>query len=140
MGQVNRGYETQDQRMAKYVGLVKQRLGGFATWKLEHILKDSNERADSLATVVASIPVKETVLLPIYYQPTSSIATNQVSQIVEASPSWLIPIMHYLSSEELSNNRIEAHKIQVQPARFSLVNGQLYKRSLDEPCLKCLTT
>ena len=47
--------------------------------------------------------------------------------------------MHYLSSGELSDNRVEAHKIQVQETRFSLVNGQLYKRSLDEPYFKCLT-
>ena len=31
--------------------------------------------------------------------------------------------MRYLSSGELSDNMIEAHKIQVQAARFSLVNG-----------------
>ena len=68
-----------DQRMAKYVGLVKQRLRGFTTWKLEHILRDSNERADSLVTIVVSIPVKETVLIPIYYQPTLFIATDRVS-------------------------------------------------------------
>ena len=47
--------------------------------------------------------------------------------------------MHYLSSGELPDNRIEAHEIQVQVARFSLVNGQLYKRSLDGSYLKCLT-
>ena len=32
-------------------------------------------------------------------------------------------IVHYLSSGELPDNRIEAHKIQVQATRFSLVNG-----------------
>ena len=47
--------------------------------------------------------------------------------------------MHYLSSGELPDNRVEAHKIQVQMARFSLVNGQLYKQSLDEQYLKCFT-
>ena len=52
----------------------------------------------------------------------------------------MTPIVHYLSSRELLDNRIKAHKIQVQGARFSLVNGQLYKRSLDGPYLKCLTT
>ena len=40
----------------------------------------------------------------------------------------------------MSDNKIEAHEIQVQVARFSLINGQLYKRSLDGPYLKCLTT
>ena len=49
-------------------------------------------------------------------------------------------MVHYLSSRKLPDSKIEAHKIQVQTTRFSLVNGQLYKRSLDRPYLKCLTT
>ena len=45
VGKVNGEYETQDQRMAMYMGLVKQRLESFTTWKLDHILRDSNEKA-----------------------------------------------------------------------------------------------
>ena len=126
--------------MAKYVGLVKQRLEIFTTWKLEHILRDSNQRVDTLVAVVASIPIKEIVFLPIYYQPTSSITTDRVSQIDKADTYCLTPIAHYLSSGELLDNRVKVHKVQVQAVRFSLVNGQLYKRSLDGLYLKCLTT
>ena len=99
--------------MARYVGLDKQRLRSFAAWRLEHIPRDSNERVNTLAVVASSIPIKETVFLLIYYQSTSSITTDQVSQIDETCPSWLTPIMHYLSSEELSDNKVEAHKVQV---------------------------
>ena len=38
--------------MARYMSLVKQQLWSFAAWKLEHILRNSNERADALAAVV----------------------------------------------------------------------------------------
>ena len=76
-----------DQHMARYVGLVKRRLEIFVAWKIEHMLKDSNERVDALVTVAASIPIKETVFLLIYYQPASSIVTDQVSQIDETCPS-----------------------------------------------------
>ena len=99
--------------MVRYVSLVKQRLGSFAAWKLEHIPRDSNKKTDALAVVAASIPIKETVFLPVYYQLSSSITTDRVSKIDEACPSWLTPIMHYLSSGELLDNRVEAHKILV---------------------------
>ena len=62
--------------MAKYVTLVKQRLGNFSAWKLEHIPKDYNEKADALAAVATSLLITETIFLPIYYQPDSSIAKN----------------------------------------------------------------
>ena len=45
----------------------------------------------------------------------------------------------YIATGELPNDRGRAHKIQIQSARFSLVDGQLYKRSLGGPYLKCLT-
>ena len=62
--------------MEKYVSLVKQRFGSFSAWKLEHIPRDCNEKADALAAVAASLPMIETVFLPIYYQPDSSIITT----------------------------------------------------------------
>ena len=64
--------------MARYVGLVNQRLGSFAAWKVENIPRDSNEMADALAAVAASILIKETGFLLIYYQSVSSIITDRV--------------------------------------------------------------
>ena len=139
VGQVNGEYETRDQHMTKYVSLVNLRLGSFIAWRLEHVSRNSNEKANALAAVAASLPIKETVLLPVYYQPKSSITINWVNEIDEMGPSWMTPIARCLSSEELPDNRAEANKIQVQATRFSLVNGQLYKQSLGGPYLKCLT-
>ena len=57
----------------------------------------------------------------------------------EASPSWMDSIAQYISTRELPNEKNKVHKIQVQSVRFSLINGQLFKISLDGPYLKCLT-
>ena len=102
--------------------------------------QDSNEKVDALVVVAVSLPIKYTVFFSVYLQPASLITTNQVNEVDEACSLWMTLIIHYLSSGELPDNRIEAHKIQVQAARFSLINGQLYKRSLNGPYLKCLTS
>ena len=86
-GQVNREYKTRDQRMIKYVCLVKLRLKSFVAWKLKHIPRGSNEMENVLAIVVASLPIKEMVFPPVYYQAASSITTNQVNEINEACSS-----------------------------------------------------
>ena len=125
--------------MAKYASLAKQKLSTLTTWKLEHIPKDRNERVDALAAVAASLPVKETMYLPIYYKPDSSILHARVSQIQEAPPSWMDPLLLYITTGGLPNDINRAHKIQIQSARFSIVDGQLYKRSIGGPFLKCLT-
>ena len=123
VGQVNAEYESRDPRMEKYVSLVKQRLSNFSAWMLEHIPRDCNEKAEALAAVAASLPVTEIVFLPIYYQSDSSIITTWVSHVDEVSPSWMDFIVQYINTEELPNERDKAHKIQIQSARFSLVNG-----------------
>ena len=125
--------------MTKYVNLVNLRLGSFVTWRLMHVSRNCNEKADALAVVAASLPIKETVLLPMYYQLELLITTNRVNEIDETGPSRMTPIASYFSSRELLDNRAEAHKIQVQTARFSLINDQLYKQSLGGPYLMCLT-
>ena len=89
--------------------------------------------------MAASLPITETIFLPIYYQPFSSITPSQVSQVEKVLPSWMYPIIHYISMGELSSEKVKAHKTQVQSARFSLIDGQLFKRSLSGPYLKCLT-
>ena len=100
--------------MATYVSLVKQCLGNFSTWKLEHIPKDCNEKADALAAIVASLPTIETMFLPIYYQLDSSIFITRVSQVDKVSPSWMDPIVQYINTRELPNERDKTHKIQIQ--------------------------
>ena len=125
--------------MEKYASIVKQKLSTLTTWKLEHISRDINERVDALAAVAVSLPIKETIYLPIYYQPGSSILHAQVSQINESPPSWMDPIRLYIATGELPDDRSMAHKVYIQSARFSLVDGQLYKRSLGGPYLKCQT-
>ena len=47
MGQVNEEYESRDPRMEKYASLVKQRLDNFSVWKLEHVTRDCNKKADT---------------------------------------------------------------------------------------------
>ena len=56
-----------DQCMAKYVSLVKLQLGSFVAWRLEHILRDLNEKVDALVAVAASLPIKEIVFISVYY-------------------------------------------------------------------------
>ena len=85
--QVNAEFESRDPRIAKYASLFKQKLNTLSAWKLKHVPRDCNERADALAAVAASLPIREIVFLPIYCQPDSSILHAQVSQIEEVPPS-----------------------------------------------------
>ena len=89
--------------------------------------------------MATSLPITETIFLPIYYQSGSLIASPQVNQVDKDPPSWMDPIILYLSTRQLPMERNKDHKLQIQAARFSLIDGQLFKRSFGGPYLKCLT-
>ena len=57
--------------MTKYVSLINLRLGSFEAWHLEHVPRSFNEKVNTLVAIVASLPIKETVLLLVYCQPES---------------------------------------------------------------------
>ena len=110
---VSAEFESRDPRMARYVSMVKQRLGSFSAWRLEHVPRDCNVRANALAAVATSLPITETIFLPIYCQSGSSIVSPQVRQVDEVPPSWMDPIVQYISTRKLPNERDKAHKIQI---------------------------
>ena len=97
--------------MMKYASRVKQRLRSLSVWRLEHVPRNSNGKADALASVPALLPVNETIVLPIYYQPGSSIASDQVSQVDEVTPTWMDAIVRYIQTGELPDEKI-------RPTRF----------------------
>ncbi|XP_073152821.1 uncharacterized protein [Henckelia pumila] len=53
--------------------------------------------------------------------------------------NWKDEIIDYLKQEKLPANQVEARKLRVRSARFTIIDGELYKRGFSSPYLKCLT-
>ncbi|GFZ09869.1 hypothetical protein Acr_21g0004680 [Actinidia rufa] len=65
-----------------------------------------------------------------------SIEETQSSVLVntQLGPSWMDPIVNYLRTDQLPDDRKEAHKIRIKVARFWISPiGDLYKRSYQGP-------
>ena len=89
--------------------------------------------------MAASLPITETVFLP-HLLSSRLLYTACSSKPGRGSPpSWMDPIRLYIATRELPNDRDKAYKVLIQSARFSMIDGQLYKRSLGGPYLMCLT-
>ncbi|XP_073061837.1 uncharacterized protein [Primulina eburnea] len=129
-------YETKDDRMLKYLQLIRAQAESFMDWSIEQIPREENSEADALAKMAASL---------------SEVNTREVLHITrlvlsteeEASPmpedSWMIPLIAYITNHELPEDKARAQKIKRQAPRFVLLNKILYRRSFQGPLLKCLT-
>ena len=92
----------------------------FESFDLSHIPRGENTHADSLATLATSSTRSflRVILVDDLYTPTPP--EKDVRQVyqVNLAPSWMDPILKFLESDILSEEKIEAEKIQRKAPRF----------------------
>ncbi|RVW98441.1 hypothetical protein CK203_026751 [Vitis vinifera] len=81
---VQEEYEAKDARMAQYLAKVRNTLQQFTEWTIEKIKRADNRRADALAGIAASFPIKEAILLPIHVQTDPSVSEVSTCNTIEA--------------------------------------------------------
>nr|KYP45943.1 Gypsy retrotransposon integrase-like protein 1 [Cajanus cajan] len=59
-------------------------------------------------------------------------------QVQQGDDNWMTNITRHLSTGELPSNPLKARKLRVIAARYTLIAGELYKRGVSSPLLKCL--
>jgi hypothetical protein len=134
MGQVNGEYEAKEDRIAKYLKLVKNAINWFDEVTLVQVPREQNTGADALAKLASS---DEATNQHIEVQYSPSHMEEEVSPI-NISNSWMTPITNYLEEGTLPLDPFKARKLKAQSARFALIQGILYKRSFSLPYLRCL--
>ena len=114
---VQEEYEAKDARMARYLAKVRDTLQQFTEWAIEKIKRTDNRRADALAGIVASLPIKEAIILPIHVQTNPSVAEISTCNTIEANQAddqeWTYNIAEYLLTGTLAGDPTHAHKIRV---------------------------
>uniref|UniRef100_A0A2N9FWX9 Uncharacterized protein n=1 Tax=Fagus sylvatica TaxID=28930 RepID=A0A2N9FWX9_FAGSY len=134
VGQVNGEYEAREDRMTKYLKLVRNAIKWFDEVKLVQIPREQNTEADALAKLASSDEATDRY---IEVQHSPSHLEEELSPI-NVSNSWMTPIINYLEDETLPADPVEARKLKVRCTRFALIQGILYKRGFSLPYLRCL--
>ena len=81
----------------------------------------------------------QTTILLVYYKDDPSILKReQVNQVYDIHGSWMESIIKYLEIGELPNDELQAHRIRIKSARYSMIGGRLYRKSYNGPYLRCL--
>ena len=69
----------------------------------------------------------------------SSLIDDRISmQEVDSECNWTTPLISYLKTGVLPDEKNVARKLKVQASRFLLMKDVLYKRGFSRPYLRCL--
>ena len=113
--------------MVQYLSKVRNTLDKLSKWAIKRIHRIENIQVDALAGITAILLMKEVVLLPIYFQTTSSIAATPICNTSETGVGWMDEIETYLRTRDLPGESKQVHKIRVQAVRFTLIGDNLYR-------------
>jgi ribonuclease HI len=121
VGQVNGEYEAKEDRMAKYLSLVKNIMRWFDEVILDQIPREQNTEADNLAKLASS---EEAInqQIEVQYSPSH---TEEEMNPMNVNDSWMTSITKYLEEGTLPTDLVEARKLKVKSARFILMQGIL---------------
>ena len=67
-----------------------------------------------------------------------SIEEEEVMNTQEIA-EWMKPIIQYLKYGTLPEDKLKARKLKIKVVHYSMYNGELYRRSLSHPWLKCVS-
>ena len=108
----------------------------FNSLNFEQILRAKNAEVDFLARLASSNDYNATSKLCIEIRGQPSIKGEQVLKIKEQD-EWMTPIVHYLKEGWLSEDKMEARKMQIRVTPFILIDDVLYRQGYSLPYLRC---
>jgi ribonuclease HI len=149
VGQVKKYYAAKDPALMQYLIAVRSLERQFKGFTLQHVDRAKNEEADALAKAAArgeALPSDvfyHVIGMPAVRSPEGLQITNDIEghRIVNLImiEDWRAPITLFLQGYYHPSDVNEAKRLKHRSRDFALIEGQLYKKGVSQPMLKCIT-
>ncbi|XP_058079759.1 uncharacterized protein LOC131227958 [Magnolia sinica] len=133
-------YEAKETRMIAYLDEARKLIERFWSCTIHQIPRAKNSWADALARLTSATEGKIPRIIPVEFieRPSIDQAEKREVNLVHATLSWMDPIFNYITSDEISSDKLEAKHLRVRAARYIILDGILYRKSHSQPYLRCL--
>ncbi|KAK0571374.1 hypothetical protein LWI29_014859 [Acer saccharum] len=139
VNQVLDEYQARDESMITYLELAKELLERFKEYRIVHVPREENEQADALAKLASAIINiwPKSISMIRLLQP-SIVKSKEVGAVFGERNSWITPIKEYLVNDVLPSDPLEAKRLKYRATRYSVLNGELYKRGYSRALQRCV--
>ncbi|XP_074324259.1 uncharacterized protein LOC141661175 [Apium graveolens] len=132
-------YEQKDPRTKVYAAKVISASLSFKTFELSQIGRENNAREDALSRLASAETQNLTGSIYLTEAKMPSIEKKECLEIHQGS-DWMTPLRNFLEKGILPLDRREALKIKDRASSYTIINGQMYRRSVSQPLVRCLNT
>ena len=140
--QINNEARVLDPKLQEYREELQKLQADFRKMTIQHIPRGQNSQADALSKLATAGTLKEDDSIKVLDIPHPSIhKSEQVLALTEEQMDpWYLEMWKFLTREELPTDAISARRIKRMSAKYSLIDGDLYKRGYTLPWLRCLNS
>ena len=124
INQVEGHYEARDERMARYLDVIKRKAYQFDFVSFTLVPKEKNDQVDALTNLGSSSPSKQSWVLPIeFLEESSFIETKKLMNRLDTPTSSQMNLyVKYLKDGALSKDEKEAYRLRVKDTHLCLIN------------------
>ena len=126
--------------LLKYYHIAKPLIDNFQCFEMYYIPRESNTRVDLLCKLAST---NEAGHLKTIIQETLQTPTIEVEEIMigeEEEPNWMTLYKNLLIWGVLPSNEDKAQRLKRKASYYIILDGELFKRGLTTPLLKCLNS
>ncbi|WCJ35536.1 Pro-Pol polyprotein [Euphorbia peplus] len=139
--QIRNSWETKHARMKKYHEMVKRTIEECELMgckvEIVQIPREENMEADHLAKLASDPTNLNLCPCDIQVIPCASIDSKEVFAL-DRGNEWYWPIFEYLYEGKLPEDKSQHPKIVRKSSRYTVVDGNLFRRSYSQPWLKAV--
>ncbi|GJT04802.1 reverse transcriptase domain-containing protein [Tanacetum coccineum] len=137
--QVNSSYIAKEPGMVQYLNKVKTLTKSFKEFSIKQIPRSENKKADALSKIASTSFAHLSKQVLVEELKEKSINEKEILDVVEEEGNtWMTPICEYLAKEILPEDKKKARAVRRKAARYTMINGTLYKKSFLGPWLRCV--
>jgi hypothetical protein len=120
----------------------------FISYDIKHVRREDNMAADTLYKLGSSRKaVLPGVFLEHLHVPSVKmvdlenleLASSPVMVVLPSNPPWVEPYLEYPTSKKLPKDEVQQRQIERKAKAYTIVDGQLYKRSTSGVFMKCIS-
>nr|AAP05806.1 putative GAG-POL precursor [Oryza sativa Japonica Group]AAT76358.1 putative GAG-POL precursor [Oryza sativa Japonica Group] len=156
--QVHKDYKCTNPELSKYLAEVRKLEKRFDGIEVRHVYRKDNIEPDDLARRASRRePLEPGTFLDVLTKPSVKEVSGEVGPStpdislevteaeravadIETTDDWRIPLIKFISSEELPEDDTEAEKITRKAKIYCMVGNDLYKKAPNGILLKCVST
>ncbi|KAK0583648.1 hypothetical protein LWI29_000919 [Acer saccharum] len=135
-------YQARDECMIAYLDIAKKLFRWFKEYKITQIPREENEKADALSKLASAITCIRSKTIPVAHLTKPSTVEPEEIKVAKIQPypnDWTTQLRKYLEENILLEDTLEAKRIRYRSTRYTILDGDLYKKRFSKTLQRCFT-